>query len=134
MWTQEKVEQVFSKYKPQAEKLLQNTERVKKLLLQAIEKAKQNKGVIGESVRQLELTFEMFRDWLTGAYTHVPKRSLVTIAIALLYFVSVVDFIPDLLLGIGLADDAAVLAYAMKHIQTDLEKYKAWKEIHKGHE
>lgn len=134
MWTQEKVEQVFSQYKPRAEKLLQNTERVKKLLQQAIEKAKQNDGILGESVRQLELTFEMFRDWLTGAYTHVPKRSLITIAVALLYFVSVVDFIPDLLMGIGLADDAAVIAYAMKHIQADLEKYKLWKDVNKGHE
>lgn len=128
MWKKEKIEQVFINYKPQAEKLLQNTDKIKQLLHQAIEKAKQNEGIIGESVRNLELTFEMFRDWLKGDYQHVPKRSLVTIAVTLLYFVSTVDFIPDFLVGIGLVDDAAIIAYAMKHIRTDLEQYKIWKQ------
>ncbi|HWO96782.1 MAG TPA: YkvA family protein [Bacillus sp. (in: firmicutes)] len=126
MWKKENIDQVFIKYKPQAEKLLQNTDKVKQLLHQAIEKAKQNDGIIGESVRNLELTFDMFRDWLKGEY-ELPKRSLVTIAVTLLYFVSVVDFIPDLFIAIGLVDDAAVIAYAMKNIQSDLEQYKRWK-------
>ena len=126
MWKKENIEQVFINYKPQAEKLLQNTDKVKQLLHQAIEKAKQNDGIIGESVRNLELTFDMFRDWLKGEY-ELPKRSLVTIAVTLLYFVSVVDFIPDLFIAIGLVDDAAVIAYAMKNIQADLEQYKIWK-------
>lgn len=128
MWKKENIEQVFINYKPQAEKLLQNTDKVKQLLHQAIEKAKQNDGIIGESVRNLELIFEMFRDWLKGEYQHVPKRSLMTIAVTLLYFVSVADFVPDFFIGIGLVDDAAVIAYAVKHIQSDLEQYKIWKQ------
>ncbi|MFC3884387.1 YkvA family protein [Bacillus songklensis] len=127
MWTKQDLEKVFIKYKPQAEKLLQNTDKVKHLLQQAIDKAKKNDGIIGESVRNLELTFDMFRDWLKGDYRDVPTRSLVTIVVTLLYFVSVVDFIPDFLIGIGLVDDAAVIAYAVKQIQKDLDKYKLWK-------
>lgn len=128
MWTKQDLERAFSKYKPQAEKLLQNTEKAKQLLQQAVDKAKKNDGMIGESLRNLELTFEMFRDWLKGDYQNVPTRSLVTIAVALLYFVSAVDFIPDILIGIGLVDDAAVIAYAIKHIQRDLDQYKLWKQ------
>jgi uncharacterized membrane protein YkvA (DUF1232 family) len=128
MWTKQNLEKVFIKYKPQAEKLLQNTDKVKHLLQQTIDKAKKNDGIIGESVRNLELTFDMFRDWLKGDYQDVPTRSLVTIVVTFLYFVSVVDFIPDILIGIGLVDDAAVIAYAMKQIQKDLDQYKIWKQ------
>jgi uncharacterized membrane protein YkvA (DUF1232 family) len=57
----------------------------------------------------------------------VPKKTVLVITFALLYFISPVDIFPDIIPLIGFADDIAVLAFAASLIKDDLEKYGAWK-------
>jgi uncharacterized membrane protein YkvA (DUF1232 family) len=42
------------------------------------------------------------------------------------YFVSPVDLVPDLLLGLGFADDAAVLALVFVMVRRELAGFRAW--------
>ncbi len=46
---------------------------------------------------------------------------------ALIYFVSPVDLIPDMIPGVGYVDDAAVIAFALTMVGDDLEDYKNWR-------
>lgn len=62
-----------------------------------------------------------------GKYKEIPTGSIVAIIIALLYFVSPIDLIPDFLPG-GLVDDALVLGLVFKQVKSDLDKYKEWLE------
>jgi uncharacterized membrane protein YkvA (DUF1232 family) len=36
------------------------------------------------------------------------------------------DLFPDFILGVGYLDDAAVIAFCLKLVEQDLEKYKQW--------
>ena len=47
----------------------------------------------------------------------VPLATKGTIAGALLYFLSPIDLIPDILVGVGFLDDAAVIGAAFKAVQ-----------------
>ena len=73
---------------------------------------------------------------LVGYVTDIAKReykdySVVNLSLAiaaLIYLVSPVDIIPDVLPIIGWTDDAAVIGFACKKLHEELQSYKYWKE------
>ncbi|AKB75102.1 DUF1232 domain-containing protein [Methanosarcina lacustris Z-7289] len=74
----------------------------------------------------LELLFSMLADSFNKKYP-VPKKTALVLTFALLYLISPVDIIPDIIPLLGFADDVAVLAFAFSLIKDDLENYRAWK-------
>lgn len=48
------------------------------------------------------------------------------VIVAIIYFVSPIDMIPDALVGIGFIDDAAVIAFVVAQINADLDNFLAW--------
>lgn len=44
----------------------------------------------------------------------------------LIYFVSPVDLIPDVIPVIGLTDDAVVLGFVIRTVRQELEAFMAW--------
>ena len=61
-----------------------------------------------------------------GQYKDLPWKSLVMAAGALLYFVAPIDLIPDMILGLGFFDDAAVIAWTLKSIGGDVDAFLEW--------
>ena len=45
---------------------------------------------------------------------------------AVVYFVSLIDLIPDFIVGVGLVDDVAVIGWVLKSIKKDLEEFREW--------
>ena len=45
---------------------------------------------------------------------------------AVVYFVMPVDAVPDILLGFGLLDDAAILGWTLRTLDGDLKRFCAW--------
>lgn len=72
------------------------------------------------------LLFSMLADSFNSKYP-VPKKTVLVITFSLLYLISPVDFLPDVIPLLGFADDIALLAFAFNLIKDDLENYKAWK-------
>lgn len=72
------------------------------------------------------LLFSMLADSFNSKYP-VPKKTVLVITLSLLYLISPVDFLPDIIPLLGFADDIALLAFAFNLIKDDLENYKAWK-------
>lgn len=106
-------------------------ERTRDLIDEAIKKAskeKGKKGPIDETWEKIQLLFGLLKDWASGDYRDIPIGSIIAIIIAVLYFVSPVDLIPDIIPGAGYIDDVAVLAIVFKQISSDIEKYKNWLE------
>lgn len=98
------------------------------LLRKTMEKAQNSKVPFIDGVlEKVHLLFSMFKDWIKGEYTDIPKSALAAIILGLLYFASPIDFIPDFLVGLGFIDDAAVIVFVVKQISKDLKKYKKWK-------
>lgn len=75
------------------------------------------------------LLLSLVKDYFTGAYREVPYWAIGAAALALVYVLSPVDAIPDVIPGLGYLDDATVLAFCLKLVETELEKYKEWRKI-----
>lgn len=90
------------------------------------------KGMSSDSIRdaweRLQLAVDVLKDWVSGEYKELPKRSLIILTAALLYFITPVDLVPDFIPLSGYLDDVTVIAYVYSQITKDLEAYKAWKE------
>jgi|GEM_PF-203432 len=90
-----------------------------------------NVPVIGALVYDIVTMVEMIWDYVNKEYRQVPIATMTVLLAAIVYFVSPIDFIPDVIPGIGLLDDAAVIALALRIAGGDLDKYKKWKAEHK---
>ncbi len=94
-------------------------------LLAATGAALQGRG-LGRVRRDAGALVHMARAVATGRYRALPKRSLVAVVAALLYFLDPLDLIPDFIPLIGLADDAAVLLWVASRVRKDLDAFLQW--------
>jgi uncharacterized membrane protein YkvA (DUF1232 family) len=74
-----------------------------------------------------KLILSLVGDYFRGRYREIPYWAISAGALALLYVLNPLDVIPDLIPGFGYLDDATIVAFCLKLINTELEKYKAWK-------
>ena len=118
----------LNKYIEKAKAYVGNTEKSTELLDEADKKSTKNRRALDDVWEPLQLLFSMFRSYAKKEYTEIPTRSILAIIATILYFVTPLDVIPDIILGLGFADDAAVIAFTVKQVQNDLEKYKLWRE------
>lgn len=111
---------------PQAEthRTVENVLEHEKEIDRKLESQKALKALL----ERAKLLLSLVRDYATGRYREVPYWVIGAAAFALLYVLSPVDFIPDLIPGIGYLDDAAVVALCLKMIETEFAKYREWKE------
>lgn len=110
--------QIQEKYGAKAKALLDDESKLNQLIEASVQKVDNlDKSDKLEKIWQrLLLLLGLIKDWASGAYPKVPKKSLVLIAIALLYLVNPLDLIPDVLPIIGHVDDIAVFAFVIKQI------------------
>lgn len=125
-----KFEDLKAKFGKKAKEYANDKKKTQKLVNDAMKKAKRSKkeSSFEEIWDNIQLLFQLAKDWSTAQYTQIPIGSMIAIIMGLLYFVSPIDFVPDFLPG-GLIDDAFVLSLIIRQIKTDLYKYKEWKEM-----
>jgi len=80
-----------------------------------------------DSLRRLGLFARMFKDLMKRRYRVTPWRTIISFALAAVYWVTPFDALPEIALGpLGLIDDIGVLAYAWSMLGKDTERYKSW--------
>ena len=110
-----------------AVKVLKNPVRTKKMIDTARHKSEENKGPLTQVWNELQMMFNLVRDWRKGNYTQVPTGSILAIAGAILYFISPIDAIPDFIPIGGYLDDAYILKLVFDQVQSDVQGYRKWK-------
>jgi uncharacterized membrane protein YkvA (DUF1232 family) len=116
------------KYEEKAKKYLDHPQQAEGLLKQAMQKANNNRGYLGEAWEKLQLLFELIRAYSKGEYREVSNKTILTVIAAIIYFVSPIDIIPDFIAGLGIFDDAAVIGFAIKKISNELDDFQLWKK------
>ncbi|MBA2482294.1 MAG: DUF1232 domain-containing protein [Planctomycetes bacterium] len=96
--------------------------RVKKKL----EDLDDNRGPLAELWQYLNACVRLFRAYASGTYTQLPVKSMILITMAIVYFVSPLDILPDFLPLVGLVDDAAILGFVISQVRRDLDAFLAW--------
>ena len=107
---------------------LNDKEKTDVLLDKAKKKANSNKGPIGDTFEKFQLLIMLVKDYVSGKYKSISVGSIMLILFAILYFVSPLDTIPDVILGFGYIDDASILAFVISQVTHEIKKYEKWKE------
>ena len=91
-----------------------------------IEKKFSTQKALKQWMEQGKVLLSMIRDYMAGRYREVPYWAIGAVALALLYVLNPLDVIPDVLWGFGYLDDATVVAFCIKLVEKEIEKYQAW--------
>jgi len=84
--------------------------------------------MIGRLWTDLPLLVRLLKAWKDGSYRGLSVRTVASLAAALIYVLSPIDAVPDFIPGIGLIDDAAVLAFLLHSMAQDLAAFRAWEQ------
>lgn len=103
------------------------------LLREALTKAKdvagnENKGVGQVLLEKVTILSRMVKAYFTGEYKIIPWSSIVKIIAVLIYFISPIDVIPDILPFIGLTDDLALTVWLFASLKEDLKNFEVWEQ------
>lgn len=102
--------------------------KLPQLLAAVAKKGAGNAARLGRVRGDLQLLLGLCTAWWRGEYRAISPRALLSVVAGLLYFLTPLDALPDWLLGIGLLDDLAVLAWLLRTWQGELDAYRAWRE------
>jgi uncharacterized membrane protein YkvA (DUF1232 family) len=84
--------------------------------------------LIGDKLVNIPIMVSLVRSYVKKEYTDIPTGSVIAIVSALVYFLFPSDVIPDIIPGLGFLDDAAVIAFCWKLVETDVEEYIKWRD------
>jgi len=96
-------------------------------LLRVVRLARSKPSAAGMA-RSLKTLLDLAQAWASGNYRGVARSNLVLVVGAVVYFLNPFDLVPDFLVGIGLLDDASVIAWVMGAVSSELAKFEAWRE------
>lgn len=120
---------IFKKFLASAENYIKQPTRLKKLLLDAFNKAREKKEIgtlAHEAWDTLQSLFRLIKLSVAGEYTGVPTTTVVAAVAVLIYFLSPIDLIPDFIPVVGLLDDMALVAWFSTSIKHELDKFHEW--------
>ncbi|HRS73717.1 MAG TPA: YkvA family protein [Anaerolineaceae bacterium] len=133
--SEEQIRDAVNRRKTKVEEYLQDPDKTRRLLEEAVHKANDHEGKPGQKPdfwMQLKAFFRLLRAYTNREYTVVPWGSIVMVTIAILYFVSPIDLIPDWLPLAGFVDDAAVILFVIRQLKQDIDGFLAWENAQKN--
>lgn len=108
-----------------SKEVIRDNRRTTETLNKAADKARETPE-LGEYIEDLWLLFGMIRDYCNGSYRDIPTGTIIGALACVIYFLSPIDLIPDVVPVIGQLDDITVLIWALKQLRGDIQRYKYW--------
>ncbi len=100
------------------------------MLGKALKKAYAKRGLLLRVYEDFLTLFRLVRAWVTREYTETPKKVILWSILAILYFLSPLDAIPDIFPG-GYLDDIYVIHFIVTRFKSDLDKFREWENAKK---
>ena len=124
-------ESSINEYISKAKKIINDDEKLKKLIEDVLKKLKEissDKKTSAKLNDSLRLFIRIINAYTSKEYTYVPWKTICLIVAGLIYFIYPVDLIPDFIPVSGLIDDVALIAWIYESIQDDIEKFLEWEK------
>lgn len=74
----------------------------------------------------LTTSWRLVKAYVRGDYRHVRLRSVLAVLAGLLYFITPMDLIPDVVLLLGFTDDLLVVSLVFSMLRQELAGFRAW--------
>lgn len=116
-------------YQQQAERIIGEEGGLKKLQQQVKVKLEHvsNNPKVKEALEPILVFKRMIQAHKRGDFK-VSSKSLMLIVLGLVYFVSPLDIIPDIMPVIGFADDLSVLIAVYNAVKHEVDEFVAWEK------
>ena len=121
------INQIIKKLEKKAKSIYLDKDKLKGLLNSTKRMIEENQQ-LKDIVEDVSIMVQLVKDRARGDYKDLSKNSIILVVSALLYLVIPLDVIPDFL-PLGFIDDMAVIAFVMKKMSSEMDKYKIWKGI-----
>ena len=122
-----RLESEFSQAVASAKSYVANPERLRDLVREAAKKASSvPKETFKESWAYLQAMLRLIRAYYRGEYRDIATGTLLIIIAAVVYVVNPLDLIPDWVPGLGLLDDAFIVAFAVRQTKQSLDDFMTW--------
>ncbi|WP_251967856.1 DUF1232 domain-containing protein [Parabacteroides sp. AD58] len=82
------------------------------------------KNGIKDAKGEITLIISYIRDISTGKYSDYNGKSLLMLVAGMIYLLTPLDIVPDVLPLVGFADDAAVITWLFKEFREELDHYR----------
>ena len=112
-------------YNKEAENIIKDNEEVENMLIKLSKKLEIVPG-LGKILSNVPILIDLVRAYIRKEYTNLPLGTIISIVGGLIYVLSPIDAIPDLLPMVGYLDDATVIAGIINLVGNDIAEYKAW--------
>lgn len=116
----------YGRSKAKAAEYIQDKDKLSGLIDQASIKASGKKHKLKDVWSSLWAFFRLIRAYVNGSYRQISTKALLIIVAAIAYFVSPIDLIPDFIIGLGLIDDATILAWTIRACSADIAAFMDW--------
>lgn len=127
---EDEVQRRFEQSKEKAKKLLEDRDKMDRFL-ERLEKKLKHIPVVGGMLSEIPTLIALVKAYIEKRYLDVPIGAIIAIVGSLIYFLSPIDLLPDFLPALGLVDDGAVIALALKLVHDDVKEYKTWRDKNK---
>ena len=111
-----------------AESVIGDPAQVDDLLGQVQDKLSGLPDTVTTAFKNIPLMANMVKSYVTGEYTVVSPKVVISLVSAFLYLVKKKDIIPDNVPVVGLADDLAIIGVVMAINEPELAAYATWRE------
>lgn len=119
----------LSPYEKKAEKVLQDTDRVNRIVGSVSTKLKEiteSSETLKAFAGRVRVILRMVKSYVSGRYRVMPWKSVVLLVAGLIYFITPLDLIPDFIPVLGLVDDISIIAFIFRSLRQDIDDYLEW--------
>lgn len=127
----QKAQELLDSGIPDAQQVIQDPSRMNEILAQLKDKLNQY-PVFEKKLSGIPLMVAMLDAWGKKEYTEVSPKVISRLVSAIRYLIKGNDLLWDNIPHVGIADDLAVMALALKISKPDLKAFSEWKDAHSG--
>ena len=124
---EEKAKKFYEKSYAEAEDILKDEDKMENFL-QRLERKLRTVPLAGRALAYVPLMMSLVKSYVKKEYTELPIATMISVVVALIYFLSPVDLIPDFIPGAGYIDDGTIIVACLAFMRTDLEDYRKWRK------